>query len=74
MGALKDTAKSAVADDQDVAVFDDVLLALQAELAFFASAGVAAEIDQRLPVHHFGTDELLLEIGVDAPAARTAGV
>src|ERR1039458_328851 len=28
-------------------------------------AGIAAVIHQRLPVHHFGADELLFEIGVD---------
>src|ERR1035441_7915013 len=54
-----------VADHQDVAVLDDVFLALQTELALVASAGIAAEIDQRFPVHHFGANELLFEIGVN---------
>src|ERR1035437_925419 len=59
------SSQLAVADHQDVAVFDDVLLAFQTELAFVAGAGIAAEIDQRLPVHHFGANELLFEIGVN---------
>ena len=55
----------AVPDHQDFAVLDDVLLALQTELTLVASAGIAAEIDQRLPVHHLGANELLFEIGVN---------
>src|SRR5579863_1542080 len=58
-------ARSTVADDENVAVFDDVVFALEAELAFVAGAAIAAEVDQRLPVDHFGADELLFEIGVD---------
>ena len=38
---------SAVADHQHVAVLDDVLLAFQPQLPFFAHARIAAQIDQR---------------------------
>src|ERR1035437_6706842 len=56
---------SAVPDHQHIAILDDVLFAFQLEQSLFAHAGVAAQIHQRFPVHHFGADELLLEIGMD---------
>src|ERR1035441_9917097 len=62
-----------VADHQDVAVLDDVFLALQTELALVASAGIAAEIDQRFPVHHFGANELLFEIRVNGAGCFDRG-
>src|ERR1700744_6291903 len=54
---------------QHVAVLDDVLFAFEAQQALFTYAGVAAEIDEVLPVHDLRTDELLFEIGMD----RTCG-
>ena len=63
-----------VPDHKNVAVLDDVLFAFQAQQAFFAHARVAAMIDQRLPVHHFGADELLLEIAVDGAGGLLARV
>src|ERR1035441_8298363 len=67
------SAVSTVPDHQDVAVLDDVFLALQTELALVASAGIAAEIDQRFPVHHFGANELLFEIGVNGARCLDRG-
>src|SRR5262245_65918485 len=49
----------------DVAVGDDVLLALEPELAGLARAGFAAERDGILGGDHLGADEAALEIGVD---------
>src|SRR5262249_16920743 len=49
----------------DVAVYDDVLLALEPELAGIARAGFAAERDVILGRDHLGADEAALEIGVN---------
>src|SRR5690349_18637389 len=54
-----------MADDEHVAVLDDVLFAFQPQLALVARARVAAQIDHGLPVDDLGADELLLEVGVD---------
>jgi len=45
---VKSSGRLSVADDKDIAVFDDVLFALEAEEAFFADAGVAVFFDQGL--------------------------
>src|ERR1700722_17121724 len=62
-----------VPDHKHVPVLDDVLFAFQAQEAFFAHTRVAAMIDQRLPVHHFGSDKLLLEIAVDGACGLLGG-
>src|ERR1700687_3979379 len=54
-----------VPDYQNVAVLDDVFFALEPQQTLLAHTRITAVIDQRLPVHHFGADELLLEIAVD---------
>src|SRR5262245_21946847 len=51
--------KLTVSDHQDVAVLDDVLFPLELEQPLLAHPGVSAEIGERFPVHHFGTDEFL---------------
>src|SRR5262249_21152786 len=55
----------AVPYHQHIAILDDVLLAFEAKLALIPRARIAAQVDQGLPVHHFGANELLLEIGVN---------
>src|SRR5262249_28187428 len=65
MGANPASNRSAVPDYQYVAVLDDVLLAFQAQQAFLAHARVSAMVDQRLPVHRFGPDELFLKVAVN---------
>src|SRR6266540_1059992 len=60
-------------DVQDVAVLDDVLLPLQAELPLVPGLRLAAEGDEVVVVHDLGADEAALEVGVDAPrCARRA--
>src|SRR3954447_21978009 len=54
-----------------VAVLDDVILALDADLAGLAALRLTAERDQILPLDDFGADEPLFEVGVDLP--RGAG-
>ena len=53
------------AEMQDVAVGDDVVLALEAELARFASPRLAAIGDVVVVGDGLGADEAFLEIGVD---------
>src|SRR4029077_7205084 len=62
-----------VPDHEHVPVLDDVLLALQAQQTFFAHAGVAGVIDERLPVHHFSPDEFLFEIRMDGSRGSYGG-
>ena len=64
-GGLDWPCQLSVPDHEHVAVLDDVLFSFQAQQAFFAHAGIAVVLHQRLPVDHFGADELLLEVAVD---------
>src|SRR5262245_40613977 len=62
------------AEVDDVAVLDDVVLALDAELADLAAARLAAELDEVAPVDDLGADEAALDVGVDlARGARGRG-
>src|SRR5579862_274238 len=54
-----------VAYHQNVAVLDDVFLAFQAQQTFLADTRVTGMVDQRLPVHDLGADELFLEVAMD---------
>src|ERR1700686_2012362 len=54
-----------VPDHQNISILDDIFLAFEAQQAFLADARITGMVDQRLPVHHFGPDELLLEVAVD---------
>ena len=54
-------------NNEHIPILDNVLLALQTQKPLLTDSGIAAQIDQRLPVHYFGPDELFLEIGVDRP-------
>src|SRR4029079_11761714 len=49
----------------DVAVLDDVLLALQAPLAVIAADGHRPARDQRIVCHDFGPDESTRDVGMD---------
>src|SRR4029453_15970549 len=55
------------AEVDDVAVLDDVVLALDPELSGLAAARLASELDQVAPVDHLGADEASLDVGVDLP-------
>src|SRR5579862_3338688 len=62
------------AEMHHVAILDDVILALEAELAGLARAGLALARDIVVVGDGLGTDEALLEIGVDdARRLRRAG-
>src|SRR5258708_25055258 len=54
-------------NNEHIPILDDVLFTLQPQKPLFADSWIATQIDQRLPVHYFGPDELFLEIGVDRP-------
>src|SRR5689334_7966558 len=56
-----------VPDHQDIPILDDIFLTFETQQAFLTNPRISAMIDQRLPVHHFGANELLLEIAVDGP-------
>src|SRR5450631_2953004 len=49
----------------DVAVFDDVLLAFELQLGVGAAGALGAVLDEVFPPDHFGLDEAALEVGVD---------
>ena len=49
----------------DVAVLDDVVLALDGELAGGAAFGFGAVFDEVVVLDDFGADEAFLEVGVD---------
>ncbi len=49
----------------DIAVLDDVLLALGAHPAFFTGSGIRASLQELVPADSLGSDELVAEIGVD---------
>src|SRR3546814_2574797 len=53
------------AEVEDVAVLDDVLLALRPHLAGFLGAVLAAAADEVLVGDGLGADEAALEVGVD---------
>ena len=53
------------AEQQDVAVLDDIFLAFRAHLARVLGAGLAAERDEIVVGDGFGADEPALEVGVD---------
>ena len=57
------------AELDDVAVVDDVVLALEADLAELLGLRPAADVEQLVPADHLGADEAALEVGVDAPGA-----
>src|SRR4051794_12497841 len=63
--AVPRVVRLAVPDHEYVAILDDVLLAFEPQLTLVPRARVAAQVYHRLPIDHFGADELLLEIGVD---------
>ena len=50
-----------VTNHQHVPVLHDVFFALEPQQALIPSAGIAAVIDERLPIHDFSADEFLLE-------------
>src|SRR5207244_3796299 len=53
------------AEVDDVAVLDDVVAPLETESPVRAAGGDRAGVDQDLPGHDLGADEVLLEVGVD---------
>src|SRR5215831_3691365 len=57
----------------DVAVGDDVLLALQAELADLADLGLGLEGQQIIDAHHLRTDEAALDVRVDLAGGAVRG-
>src|SRR5262249_223240 len=61
------------AEIDDVAVGDDVLLALEAELPGLADLGFGLEREQVLDAHHLGADEAALDVRVNLPG-RAVGV
>jgi hypothetical protein len=66
--AVPSERNGSVADHQHIPVLDDVFFAFEPRsrrCLFRAAPRIAAQIHQRLPVHHFRADELLLEIGVN---------
>src|SRR5262245_58486733 len=58
-------ASDVEAEVDDVAVLDDVLLALEAQLAGLAALGLAAVVDEVLVVGHLGADEAAFDVAVD---------
>ena len=48
-----------------VAILHDVLFAFQPQLAFGASVGFRARVQQRVPVDGFRANEMLFQIRVD---------
>src|SRR5438128_11506830 len=61
--AARRSARSTMPNDENISIFDNVLLAFQAQQPLLADTGISAQIDQRLPVDHFRTNELLLKVG-----------
>src|SRR5581483_562278 len=53
------------AEVDDVAVFDDVVLAFEAHLAVIAAGGHRAARDQMVVADDFGADESPLDVAVD---------
>ena len=70
---INNPARSRVEPElDDVAVLDDVVLALDAEFAGLAGLGVGAGGNEVVEGDHLGGDEAALEIGVDHPGGRRA--
>src|SRR5258705_1539631 len=62
-----------VAEIDDIAVLDDVLLAFEADLAVFAAGLHRAARHQRIVGHHFPADEAPLDVPVDFAGPKLAG-
>ena len=56
---------AAVSNVHHVAVFDDVLLAFEAQSAAGAGFGFGAGVEQLVPVNGLGADEMMLQVGVN---------
>ena len=54
-----------MADVHDIAILDDVVLALKAESTLGAGVGFGTGLEQLIPADGFRPDEMLFEIGMD---------
>ena len=54
-------------DVHDIAVLHDVLFALETESSLGSCRSFAARREQVIPANRFGTDEVVLEVGVNCP-------
>src|SRR5262245_30248444 len=58
-----------VPEQDDVALLDDVVLALEAYLSFFARGAEAAGGEQVVPADDFGADEAFFNVAVNGPGS-----
>src|ERR1700693_4317814 len=62
-----------VPNHQNITILDDIFFAFEAQQDLLADARITSMVDQRLPVHHLGSDELLLEVAMDGPGRLHRG-
>jgi hypothetical protein len=64
-GKLEGRYLAGVAEQDDVAFLDDVFLAFEADLGFFAGGGEAACGEEIVPADDFGANETFFDVAVD---------
>src|SRR5262249_37075714 len=73
-GFVLNRALNVEADVQDIAVADDVRLALERLHPAACSLGVRARVDEVAPADHLAADEPARDVGVDRPGGVERGL